>query len=130
MQFEIEYTTLQKIYYTYIVLAIISTFVFLYAKCYFQFNTFDRFLYKGNDNMIEYVLFHIVTYFILGVLFGFNHYIIMLLKTLIIEIGISLIEKCDIYDINISSVISSILIGMISFTFGCVLNWYYFQQSF
>ena len=129
MQFQIDHETLQKIYYTYVVLAITTTILFLYAKCYFKFNTFDRFLYKGNDNMIEYVLFHIVTYFILGVLFGFNQYILMLIKTLIIELCISIIDKCDIYNLNVSSAVSSILIGMISFTFGCIVNWYYFPKS-
>ena len=56
--FIIKKNTLEKLYYLYIVSAIIGAFLFVIIKCKFNFNHFDRFVYKNKKNFIEYILFN------------------------------------------------------------------------
>ena len=127
--FIIKKNTLEKLYYLYIVSAIIGAFLFVIIKCKFNFNHFDRFIYKNKKNFIEYILFHVITYFILGLIFGFTNYILMIFKTFCVEVALNSIHKCDPYYINIEYTLYSIFISVVAFTLGCLINYYYYYNK-
>lgn len=117
--------SLIKIYYLYIVAAIVCSIMFIYIKCRQKITYFDRFLYKTDENFISYLAFHIITYGILGIIFGFTDYFIMILKTIIVELCINFVQKCNFYQIDQEQTIYSIILSIISFTLGCLINYFF-----
>lgn len=117
--------SLVKVYYLYIVAAIVCSIMFIYVKCRLNITHFDKFLYKSDKNYISYLMFHIITYGILGIIFGFTDYFIMIIKTIIVELCINFVEKCNFYQINREQTIYSIILSIISFTLGCLINYFF-----
>ena len=118
---------MENIVYIYIIGSILLTLVFLVAKCYYNFNYLDSILYKNNDeeksNIIEYILFHVVYYMILGYIFEFNGWKSSIVQTIIIEFLIAYVEKCDVNNINWETGIYSIIIGLTSYFIGATIKY-------
>lgn len=112
----------ELVYKIYIISAIVFTIIFIILKCNYNFDYFDKFLYSSNNDIIAYVLFHVILYMIVGIIFGLNNVWITILKTIIVEISISMLEKCDLRKINIEYTIYSISISVTSLLFGAVLH--------
>lgn len=121
--------SLDKIYYLYIIFAISASIFFIYIKCRLYITYFDKFLYKSEKNYIFYLMFHIITYGALGVIFGFTDYFLMFLKTIIVELCISFVENCEFYKINAEQTIYSIILSVISFTLGCLINYFFLSKK-
>jgi hypothetical protein len=120
---------LTKVYYLYVIFAIMSAIFFIYLKCRLYLTYFDKFLYKSDKNYLEYVGFHIITYGTLGIIFGFTDYILMFLKTIIVELCISFVANCDFNKINVEQTIYSIILSIISFTLGCLINYFFLSKK-
>lgn len=88
-------------------------------------NYFDNFLYfdkyddKDYSTLLKFVLSHVIVYFISGIIFGNQLFVLSFLKTVIIEISLLSTKNCSIYKIDsIHSSLMSIIIGMISYAIG------------
>lgn len=121
--------TLIKIYYLYIIAAIVASIMFIYIKCRLYINFFDRFLYKSDKKYLEYYGFHIITYGILGIIFGFTDYFLMIVKTIIVELCINFVNNCNFFEINVKDTIYSIILSVISFTLGCLINYFFLSKK-
>jgi hypothetical protein len=120
--------SLNKVYYLYIIFAIVASIFFIYIKCRLYITYFDKYLYKSEKNYISYIAFHIVTYGTLGIIFGFNDYFLMFLKTIIVEMCISFVKNCDFNKIDVEQTIYSIILSVISFTLGCLINYFFVSK--
>ena len=121
--------SLTKIYYLYIIFAIVFSLLFVYIKCRLYLNFFDKFLYKTDKNYLQYFAFHIITYGALGIIFGFTDYFLMLFKTIIVELCINFVENCNFLEINIEQTIYSIILSVVSFTLGCLINYFFLSKK-
>lgn len=109
---------LDSIFYIYIVSAIVLTVLFILAKCLYEFKRFDKYLYISNETWLEYVLFHVVTYMILGFIFGIDNFMLFLMKTVVVEMGLAYVKDCSIESIPVDSALYSIIIGIVSYISG------------
>ena len=125
----IYYIFINYYVYIYIISSILSTLLFLIAKCYMGFDYFDKFLYidkndkNDKNDILYYVLFHIVYYIILGLIFEFNGWKSSIIQTIIVEFLIAYVEKCDYKYINIKTGIYSIIIGLASYFTGSTIRY-------
>lgn len=112
----------------YIISSIGLTILYLFAKCYYNFDYFDSILYKkeGDEKILNYILFHVVYYLILGLIFGMNEWQMSIIQTIIIEFLIAYVERCDYKNINYMTGIYSILIGLTSYFAGGLFSYYMF----
>lgn len=110
--------------YTIFTIILILTHVIL--KCKFNNHFLDQFVYLDDKgNIYKYIFFHVITYFITGVLFGNQIFIPALVKTIIVESLLVAMKNCSIHKIdNIYSAAVSIVIGMISYSIGGLFHPY------
>mgnify|MGYP000686920511 CR=1 FL=1 len=113
---------LEILYYVYIISSIVTAILFVFIKCGLKINYFDRIIYKNKKGFIEYVIFHVITYFILGLIFGLNNFHLMLVKTIFVEIALNSISKCNIFEINVKYSIYSAFISLLAFSSGGIIN--------
>jgi hypothetical protein len=116
-----------KFFYIYLLIIFTTTLSFTILRCVFNVHDVDIFFYPNNtNNILEnkiYLIFHIIVNFLLGFLFGFDIILGMFIKILIFEIYLHVTEHCDIFYLsNASNLIIIILISLVSYTFGSVLN--------
>ena len=114
-------------FYVYLLLIITTTLIFTIIRCIFNIHDLDIFFYPNNkNNIIEnkiYLFTHILVYFLLGFIFGFDIILGMFIKILIFEVFLHITEHCDIFYVsNISNLIVISMISLVSYTFGCVVN--------
>ncbi len=121
--------SLNKIYYLYIIFAIVFSLLFVYIKCRLYLNFFDKFLYKSDKNYVQYFAFHIITYGALGIIFGMTDYLLMFFKTIIVELCINFVENCNFLEIDIEQTIYSIILSVVSFTLGCLINYFFLSKK-
>lgn len=117
----------------YIIITVLLTIAFLVARCYYNFNYFDDFLYKKdneNKNMIKYVLFHVIYYMILGYVFSFNKWQENILHIIVVELLIAYVERCNYKNMNWATGIYSITIGLFSYFTGASIKYYKFLNFF
>lgn len=112
--------------YIYIIGSIVSTIIFLVLKCEYNIKYFDKYLYdKTNklekENLLNFILFRVVYYIILGSIFKFNGWFWSILQTILLEFMILYGENCDM-NININSGIYSIIIGLTSYFVGAFIS--------
>jgi len=112
--------------YIYIIGSIVSTIIFLVLKCEYNIKYFDKYLYdKTNklekENLLNFILFRVVYYIILGLIFQFNGWFWSILQTILLEFMILYGENCDM-NININSGIYSIIIGLTSYFVGAFIS--------
>ena len=94
-----------------------------------NFKVFDKFLYKTDKNYLQYFAFHIITYGALGIIFGFTDYFLMLFKTIIVELCINFVENCNFLEIDVEQTIYSIILSVVSFTLGCLINYFFLSKK-
>jgi hypothetical protein len=116
-----------KFFYIYLLLIFTVTLSFTILRCVFNVHDVDIFFYPNNtNNILEnkiYLISHIVVNFLLGFIFGFDIILGMFIKIMIFEIYLHVTEHCDVFYIsNASNLIVIILISLVSYTFGSVLN--------
>lgn len=114
-------------FYMYLLLIFTTTLAFTIIRCIFNNHALDIFFYPNNKNNIlenkVYLIVHIIVNFLLGFIFGFDIIIGMFIKIIIFEIYLHITEHCDIlYMSNASNLIVIILISLVSYTFGSILN--------
>ena len=114
-------------FYIYLIAIFTVTISFTILRCVFNIHAIDLFFYPNNaNNIIEnkvYLLSHIIVNFLLGLLFGFDIILGMFVKIMIFEIYLHIMEHCDIFYISkISNLIIIVLISLVSYTFGSVVN--------
>lgn len=114
-------------FYIYLLIIFTVTLAFTILRCVFNIHDVDIFFYPNNtNNILEnkiYLVFHIIVNFVLGFIFGFDIILGMFIKIMIFEIYLHLTEHCDIFYLsNASNLIVIILISLISYIFGSVLN--------
>ena len=115
---------------SYIYGATLLTILFLVMKCYFKITVFDQFLYlsdeKENDNnqnnktekLLYFIGFHVIFYFVLGLIFQYNDLWMQIIQTIFIEFALVIGQHCTVENINYQSAILSIVIGMSSYIAG------------
>jgi hypothetical protein len=116
-----------KFFYIYLLLIFTTTLSFTILRCVFNVHDVDIFFYPNNTNNIlenkVYLITHIIVNFLLGFIFGFDIILGMFIKIMIFEIYLHVTEHCDVFYIsNASNLIVIILISLVSYTFGSVLN--------
>ena len=109
---------MNDLFYIYLVIATLLTLLFLVAKCLFDFTLLDRFIYISDESLFEYVLSHVVIYFIYGMIFGGSHLGMFMVKTVFVEFSLVYVHKCSFDGMPIDSAIYSIIIGIVSFMAG------------
>ena len=114
-------------FYIYLLIIFTSTITFTILRCIFNIHTLDILFYPNNaNNIIEnkvYLSTHILVNFLLGFIFGFNIILGMFIKIIIFEVYLHITEHCDIFYVSkISNLIVIVLISLISYTFGSVIN--------
>jgi len=116
-----------KFFYIYLLIIFTVTLSFTILRCVFNVHDVDIFFYPNNtNNILEnkiYLISHIVVNFLLGFIFGFDIILGMFIKIMIFEIYLHVTEHCDVFYLsNASNLIVIILISLVSYTFGSVLN--------
>lgn len=102
---------------------IITIIAHIILKCKYNNHFFDQFIYLGDNNILKYILTHVIMYFVAGMIFGHNKFLLTLIKTVVVEISIVAVENCSIYKINnLKSAFFSIIIGLCSFYTGGIFN--------
>lgn len=114
-------------FYIYLWFILISTISYTILRCVFKEHSLDIFFYPNNaNNILEnkvYLASHIIVSFLLGFLFGFNVLGGMFIKIIIFEVYLYFFEHCDVFIISEpSNLIVIILITLISYIAGCILN--------
>ena len=114
-------------FYIYLLIIFTSTITFTILRCIFNIHALDIFFYPNNaNNIIEnkvYLVTHILVNFLLGFIFGFDIILGMFIKIIIFEVYLHITEHCDIFYVSkISNLIVIVLISLISYTFGSVIN--------
>lgn len=116
-----------KFFYIYLLIIFTVTLSFTILRCVFNIHDVDIFFYPNNtNNILEnkiYLVSHIIVNFLLGFIFGFDIILGMFIKIMIFEIYLHVTEHCDVFYLsNASNLIVIILISLVSYTFGSVLN--------
>jgi hypothetical protein len=114
-------------FYIYLLIIFTSTITFTILRCIFNIHTLDILFYPNNaNNIIEnkvYLVTHILVNFLLGFIFGFDIILGMFIKIIIFEVYLHITEHCDIFHVSkMSNLIVIVLISLISYTFGSVIN--------
>jgi hypothetical protein len=116
-----------KFFYIYLLTIFTITLIFTILRCVFNVHDLDIFFYPNNTNNIlenkVYLATHIIVNFLLGAIFGFDIILGMFVKIIIFEVYLHITEHCDIFYMSKSAnLIVIILISIVSYTFGSVLN--------
>lgn len=116
-----------KFFYIYLLTIFTVTLVFTILRCVFNVHDLDIFFYPNHTNNIlenkVYLATHIIVNFLLGAIFGFDIIVGMFVKIIIFEVYLHITEHCDIFYMSKSAnLIVIILISIVSYTFGSVLN--------
>lgn len=116
-----------KFFYIYLLTIFTITLAFTILRCVFNVHDLDLFFYPNNTNNIlenkVYLATHIIVNFLLGVIFGFDIILGMFVKIIIFEVYLHITEHCDIFYMSKSAnLIVIIMISIVSYTFGSVLN--------
>jgi len=114
-------------FYIYLIAIFTVTITFTLLRCVFNIHDLDIFFYPNHaNNIIEnkvYLISHIIVNFLLGLLFGFDIILGMFVKIMIFEAYLHIMEHCDIFYVSkISNLIIIVLISLVSYTFGSVIN--------
>jgi hypothetical protein len=116
-----------KFFYIYLLVIFTITLAFTILRCVFNVHDLDIFFYPNHTNNIlenkVYLATHIIVNFLLGVIFGFDIILGMFVKIIIFEVYLHITEHCDIFYMSkASNLIVIIMISIVSYTFGSVLN--------
>lgn len=116
-----------KFFYIYLLVIFTITLIFTILRCVFNVHDLDLFFYPNNTNNIlenkVYLATHIIVNFLLGAIFGFDIILGMFVKIIIFEVYLHITEHCDIFYMSKSAnLIVIIMISIVSYTFGSVLN--------
>ena len=116
-----------KFFYIYLLTIFSITLIFTILRCVFNVHDLDIFFYPNNTNNIlenkVYLATHIIVNFLLGAIFGFDIILGMFVKIIIFEVYLHITEHCDIFYMSKSAnLIVIIMISIVSYTFGSVLN--------
>lgn len=116
-----------KFFYIYLLVIFTVTLIFTILRCVFNVHDIDIFFYPNNTNNIlenkVYLATHIIVNFLLGAIFGFDIILGMFVKIIIFEVYLHITEHCDIFYMSKSAnLIVIIMISIVSYTFGSVLN--------
>lgn len=116
-----------KFFYIYLLTIFTITLIFTILRCVFNVHDLDIFFYPNHTNNIlenkVYLATHIIVNFLLGAIFGFDIIVGMFVKIIIFEVYLHITEHCDIFYMSKSAnLIVIILISIVSYTFGSVLN--------
>lgn len=116
-----------KFFYIYLLTIFTITLIFTILRCVFNVHDLDIFFYPNNTNNIlenkVYLATHIIVNFLLGAIFGFDIILGMFVKIIIFEVYLHITEHCDIFYMSKSAnLIVIIMISIVSYTFGSVLN--------
>jgi len=122
-----------KFFYIYLLVIFTITLAFTILRCVFNVHDLDIFFYPNHTNNIlenkVYLATHIIVNFMLGALFGFDIILGMFVKIIIFEVYLHITEYCDIFYMSkASNLIVIILISIVSYTFGSVLNKILYQK--
>jgi len=114
-------------FYMYLLVIFTMTLSFTIIRCVFNIHAIDMFFYPNNaNNIIEnkvYLISHILVNFLLGVIFGFDIIFGMFVKIIIFEVYLYIIEHCDVFYLSKpTNLFVIILISLVSYTFGSILN--------
>lgn len=114
-------------FYIYLITIFTVTISFTILRCVFNMHDLDIFFYPNHaNNIIEnkvYLVSHIIVNFLLGLLFGFKIILGMFVKIIIFEAYLHIMEHCDIFYVSkISNLIIIVLISLVSYTLGSVIN--------
>jgi len=114
-------------FYIYLIIIISATFAFAILRCIYDIKYLDVLFYPNPSNNITadttYLLVHILVNFILGFLFGFNILIGMFVKIMLYYVFLYSMERCDVFNTSkISNLIITIIISLISYTAGSLIN--------
>jgi hypothetical protein len=114
-------------FYMYLLVIFTMTLSFTIIRCVFNIHAIDMFFYPNNaNNIIEnkvYLISHILVNFLLGVIFGFDIIFGMFVKIIIFEVYLHITEHCDIFYLSKpTNLFVIILISLVSYTFGSILN--------
>lgn len=114
-------------FYIYLLGIFTVTISFTILRCVFNIHNIDLFFYPNHANNIMenkvYLISHIIVNFLLGLLFGFEIILGMFVKIMIFETYLHIMEHCDIFYVSkISNLIIIVLISLVSYTFGSVIN--------
>ena len=116
-----------RFFYIYLLTIFTITLIFTILRCVFNVHDLDIFFYPNNTNNIlenkVYLATHIIVNFLLGAIFGFDIILGMFVKIIIFEVYLHITEHCDIFYMSKSAnLIVIIMISIVSYTFGSVLN--------
>lgn len=116
-----------KFFYIYLLTIFTITLIFTILRCVFNVHDLDIFFYPNHTNNIlenkVYLATHIIVNFLLGAIFGFDIILGMFVKIIIFEVYLHITEHCDIFYMSKSAnLIVIIMISIVSYTFGSVLN--------
>jgi len=114
-------------FYIYLLSIFTITLSFTIIRCVFNIHAIDMFFYPHDaNNILEnkvYLISHILVNFLLGAIFGFDIIFGMFIKIIIFEVYLYATEHCDVFYLSkASNLIVIILISIVSYTFGSVLN--------
>jgi len=114
-------------FYIYLIITISATIAFTILRCIYDIKYLDVLFYPNPNNQITadttYLLIHILVNFMLGFLFGFQIIIGMFVKIMLFDVYLYSMERCDVFNTSkISNLIIIVIISLISYTAGSLIN--------
>lgn len=108
----------------YILITALSILTFTILRCYTHNKLFDILLYPNDNNILienkVFLIYHIIVYFLIGVIFGYGVIYPMIAKIIIFETYLFFIEYCDIFQTSKPiNLVITIIIALFSFLIGC-----------
>jgi len=114
-------------FYIYLIITISVTIAFTILRCIYDIKYLDVLFYPNPNNQITadttYLLIHILVNFMLGFLFEFQIIIGMFVKIMLFDVYLYSMERCDVFNTSkISNLIIIVIISLISYTAGSLIN--------
>lgn len=114
-------------FYLYILSIILFFSVYGVLKCGYNISTLDFILFTDHTNnnvlnTIMYYLSHFIFYFAFGLLFSFDIFTEMIIKTVALEVFLVMSKNCSFTSLNgMDSAATSIAVGMTSYILGALV---------
>lgn len=125
----------------YVIISTLAIVIYGILKCYFNITIFDKYVYiepekegehdksKYVNDLIKYLLSHIVSFFIFGLLFTFSNAKEMIFKIIVFELLLIIIRYCNINKAftlhNMKDLSFTIFIDTVSYLLGCICYYYW-----
>jgi hypothetical protein len=126
----------------YVIISTVAIIIYAILKCYFNITVFDKYVYLETDtdakkddskymnDLIKYLISHVLSFFIFGLIFTISNAKEMIFKIVLFELLLIIIRYCNISKAftlhNMKDLSFTIIVDTVSYLFGCLCIYYFY----